>query len=201
MSVLQGFVGRTNNGLLGHSRVWPSARADATDVTLLLFMGAVSALVTSFVDLGLGIPGHAVVRSVLPMALGLALAPRRHAGLVMGTGAFGTIAALRVFGVGAGIGAVTSLLMIGPCLDLALRQARKGWQIYAGLALAGLAANLVAFGVRAFPKLLDFEVGIRNFATWWPRAVVTYPMSGLVAGALSAAIWFSLARRSGGASS
>ena len=62
---------------------------------LLLFLcGAAAASTTGFIRLGLRIPGHAIVLVVVPMALGLALAPRRLAGFVMSAGAFGTATAV-----------------------------------------------------------------------------------------------------------
>ncbi|MGH2350257.1 MAG: hypothetical protein ACRDJN_01415 [Chloroflexota bacterium] len=115
----------------------------------------------------------------------------------MGAGALATAAALKVGGApGIGVGAVTSLCLTGPFLDLALWGARRGWRPYLGFALAGLASNLVALAVRGGAKLggLDRPAS-RPFATWWPEAVGTYIICGLLAGLLSALVWFQLSAR------
>jgi hypothetical protein len=71
-----------------------------------------------FTDFNLQIPGHAILRAVLPMAIGLALVPRKNGGTVMGVAALG--------GELPGLGACTSLALLGPMLDLALRSSAAG---------------------------------------------------------------------------
>jgi hypothetical protein len=102
---------------------------------------------------------------------------------------------LRAWGLSrGGSGAWTSLALTGPFLDLAARRARPGWRLYLGFSLAGLVSNLVALGVRASTKALGWEhAGKRQLPEWWPEAIGTYAACGLVAGLLSALLWFHLA--------
>jgi hypothetical protein len=163
----------------------------------LVGTGASAALATAFMDFDLRIPGHAILRVIFPMALGLAVAPRRMAGLVMGAAAGGTAAYLHAGGFASfGKGALTSLLLAGPLLDLALWTANRGWRLYLGFAAAGVACNLIAFAVRGGAKLhgLDSATG-RPFTLWWPEASATYVLCGLIAGLLSAAVWFQFGSR------
>ncbi len=167
------------------------------EVLLLLLVGVGATLTTAASDFGLRIPGHAIIRAVFPMAFGLALAPRRMAGMVMGAGAVASAVALRMKGVGGlGAGAMTSLALTGPLLDVALWRAGRGWRLYVGFALAGLGANLAALAVRAGAKLVGIgHAGGRPFAAWWPQAIATYALCGVLAGLFSAWVWFQLRDR------
>jgi hypothetical protein len=159
---------------------------------LLLGTGAVAALASAFLDLGLGIPGHAILRAVFPMAFGLAVVPRQLAGTVMGAGALATAIVVKAGGAGAlGVGAMTSLLLTGPLLDVALWRAKRGWRLYLGFAVAGLVSNLAAMAVRGGAKLSGLDhLGGRPFTDWWPVAVGTYALCGVIAGLVSALVWF-----------
>ena len=183
-------------GLAGSSRLRLLGRENeglsAADVLLLLGAGAAAAVAAALPHYGLKIPGHAIIRAVFPMALGLALAPRRMGGLVMGAGALGSAMVISVGGVAIGLGAMTSLVLIGPLLDLALWRTRHGWHLYLGFALAGLGANLVAFAVRGAPKFMGVDHVPRTFAAWLFPAIITYPLCGVLAGLLSALVWFKL---------
>ncbi len=189
---------RIHGGLAINSRL-PALVRDQGDlrvveILLLLGTGAVAALASAFLDFGLRIPGHAIVRAVFPMAFGLAMVPRQLAGTVMGAGALATAVAIKAGGSGAiGVGAMTSLLLTGPMLDLALWRAKRGWRLYLGFALAGLACNLAALAVRGGIKLggLDSITG-RPIAAWLPVAVGTYAVCGVLAGLISALVWFHL---------
>jgi hypothetical protein len=169
-----------------------SDRISVTELLLLLLCGAGAATAQAYVRLRLGIPGHAIVLSVVPMALGLALAPRRMAGSVMSVGAFTTAVCLTTFAQARyGGGAFTSLCLIGPMMDVALAGARRGWRLYAGLVLAGIVANFGALISRTGGKLLGFDLpGTRPFGSWWAQALLTYTLSGAVAGLLGALFWF-----------
>jgi hypothetical protein len=165
------------------------------EIALLLLAGAGAALASAFLDFSLRIPGHAIIRAVFPMAFGLALAPRQMAGTVMGAGAVASAMVIKVGGFGAiGMGAMASLTLTGPLLDLALWRARRGWRLYLGFALAGLGANLAAFLLRGGVKVagLDHAKG-RLLGEWLPHASVTYALCGLLAGMISAAVWFHFA--------
>jgi hypothetical protein len=127
------------------------------------------------------------------MALGLALVPRRGAGTVMGGSALATALLLGAArGGGAGAGALTSLSLTGPLLDLALWGAERGWRLYLGIVLAGLGSNLVALLVRGGLKALVPGSGRRPAEEWWASAPLTYPICGILAGLLSAFVWFRL---------
>jgi len=183
-------------GLAGSSRLPVLAQQDRqlqlAEVVWLLMVGSTAACAAAFLDFGLRIPGHAIIRPMLPMALGLAVAPRQMAGTVMGTGALATALLLRVGWSGAiGAGAITSLALVGPLMDLALWGAGGGWRLYLRFALWGLACNLAALTVRAGVKLFAVEgLGKRPFDLWFSQAVVTYVVCGVFAGLLSAWICF-----------
>lgn len=184
--------------LLASSRIaaWikPSDRLRWAELGFLIGAGATAAVAVSCLDFGLRVPGHAILRAVFPMALGLSLAPRRLGGLVMGASAWGTAMLLKsTGGAGLGIGAMTSLCLIGPMLDVALWRTKSGWPVYLSFALAGCLANMGAFAVRAAGKLSGWESLLtRPLTEWISAAWWSYLFCGLIAGLLSAAIWFRL---------
>ncbi len=144
--------------LAGGTRIPPLTQAGgnvrAVEMATLVTLGFLAAVATQMLDFSLGIPGHAIIRSVLPFSLGIALVPRRRAGLVMGTTAVGTALAMEATRYGdAGVGALTSLFLCGFLLDQAATRARRGWPLYVAVSLAGLATNLAAFAARAISKL------------------------------------------------
>lgn len=169
------------------------------ELGILLGAGSTAALAVSFLDFGLHVPGHAILRAVFPMALGLSLAPRRMGGLVMGAGAWTTAILLKATGAGGlGLGALTSLCLIGPALDVALWRTRSGWPVYLSFALAGGGANLLAFTVRGAGKLSGLDaLRMRPLADWLTVAPWSYTLCGLLAGLVSAAVWFRLTRGGG----
>jgi hypothetical protein len=182
--------------LAGRSRLtvlsWDRQQSDCAAILFLFGVGAVAAVTTLLLDFRLRIPGHAILRAVFPMAFGLALAPRRMGGMVMGAGALSSALVIKVGGFAAvGAGAMTSLLLTGPLLDLVLWRSGRGWRLYLGFVLAGLAANVIALGARAGVKLsgIDTWTG-RPLAAWWLQAVITYAVCGALAGLISALVWF-----------
>ena len=187
------FVAR--NGLIDAARFPTLARAEqrisVIEVLLLLMCGATAAAAVGLVKLRLGIPGHSIVLAALPMALGVALAPRRMAGCVMSAGAIGTAGLLTAAGTGSfGSGSFVSLALLGPMMDLALTGARGGHRVYVALVVSGLATNLLALASRAVSKVLGLDLGSRPWDSWWLQASMTYTLSGIVAGLLGAACWF-----------
>ncbi len=172
-------------------------RVTLAELVLLLLCGSAAAFAIGYIKLGLRIPGHAIVLAVVPVAFGLAIAPRRMAGSVMSAGAFGTAALLSAFaGARYGGGSFVSLCLVGPMMDVALARVRSGWRLYVGLILAGVAANFCALVSRTGGKVLGFDLpGTRPFGTWWTQALLTYTLSGAVAGLLGARFWFHLRRR------
>lgn len=187
-----------NDGLRSTTRLRfltsPVDAMQAWEWLVLIGAGVAAAMATSFLDYNLRIPGHAILRVVFPMAIGLAVVPRRGAGTVMGGAALVTDLGLRLAGNGGdglSLGALTSLTATGPLLDWTMRRNWDGWRLYAGFALAGLESNLLALLVRGTAKVMGFEhAGGRPFASWLQQAVFTYTLCGLVAGLVSGAIWF-----------
>jgi len=172
--------------LSGHS-----GRVRGMELGCLFVMGTLAAVAAHVVQMKLLIPGHAIVRVVFPIALGLALVPRRGSGLVMGTVGLGASLMIGATRLGTpGFGATTSLVLSGILMDLVARRARVGWQLYGGLAIAGCLTNLAAFGFKAATKLGGIDPGWSHWHTWWPRAVISYPLCGLVAGLVCAMIVF-----------
>jgi hypothetical protein len=181
------------------SRLRPAVRggerATWVELATLIGLGICAAFASTVLDLKLRIPGHAILRAIVPISLGLALVPRRGAGSVITAAALLALAALRAGGISrGGSGALTSLALSGLLLDLAAHRVRPGWRLYLGFTLAGLVTNLAALTVRAGTKALGWEhAGSRQLPEWWPEAVGTYAACGIVAGLLSALLWFHFA--------
>jgi hypothetical protein len=172
-------------------------RISASEMVLLIFCGMAAAVSSGFLHHGMRIPGSAIVFSFIPMVLGLALAPRRNAGFIMGMGAFSTAAIFNLAGLARfGTGAFISLCLIGPVMDLALTKAHNGWRLYSGLIFAGIVTNLLALCSRAVSKLIGLDLlSMRPFDTWWMQAVVTYTLSGAVVGLIGAICFFHLRKK------
>jgi hypothetical protein len=163
----------------------------AASTVVLLSCGVAAALSTTLIDLHLRMPGHSILKAVWPFLVGMAIAPRRGAGTIMSMGSLGTLIALSSFGLRKGMGGSTSLLLLGPCLDLALLHARPNLWIYLRFALAGLAANGAAFAVQMTAKSLGLSLGGgKDVRTWVSFALLTYPLFGFVAGLISGLVLF-----------
>ena len=163
-------------------------RISAVQIATLVAVGIAMAAVSVFMPRGLQLPGHNIICVIFPMALGLAAVPRKGAASVMGlSGLAGAVMLSGVGPRGIGVGAVTGLVLIGLLLDLALLGARSGRSIYWRLAMAGLAANTVAMLARGGAKMLE---GSHTLTLWLPKALVSYPLCGILAGLISAAVWF-----------
>jgi hypothetical protein len=189
-----------HDGLFASSRLpslaHPGRRIAVVEAAVLILIGVGAALSGLLPDFHLRIPGHAILRSVIPMALGLALVPRRLGGSMMGASALATAFSLKASGFGGfGAGALTSLGLTGPLLDVALLWAGRGWHLYIAIVLAGLVSNLLALLVRGGLKSfsLDGPSG-RLVEEWWMQALFTYPACGILAGLISAFFWFQLRR-------
>jgi hypothetical protein len=193
-----------NPGLSAGSRLpltRPARSVSVLELACLLGLGVLAASAAVFLRLRLGVPGHAILRTVLPVALGLSLVPRHLAGSVIATTAFVTALGFQAYGVrGVGVPALTSLLLTGPLLDLALLGARPGWRLYGRLALAGLVSNLLALASRPTLLLLGIHLGGgggggggggRSEELDWV-VVCSYAVCGLAAGLVSALCWFRL---------
>jgi len=191
-------------GLEIHPGLWSGSRYPislpdgnsirTTEYAVWITMGVAAACASALPEAKLGLPGHAILRSVFPLAMGLALAPRHGAGSVMsGVGLLTAVllGSLKVVDTRSGMGALTSLALTGPLLDLSLKHAKPGWNLYIRIMSAGLATNLIALGAKAGEKLLvPGRGGKRSFGAWLAQAAWTYPVFGLIAGAISAFVWF-----------
>ncbi len=171
-----------------------AAHISAKEIACLLACGAFAVLLVGFVHIPLRMPGHAILNGVLPMSLGMALVPRRSGGIVMAMGAGLTAAAMTWAGFGRfQPAAVLSILALGPVLDVATAGRPQGWLLYARFAIAGAAANLLAFALRTATAFLGWEPpDSRQFATFWSIALIYFILCGAAAGLLSAVIWFRL---------
>lgn len=184
------------------------ASITAQEIAALVAFGALAAVAVATIHMSLRVPGHAILRAVFPMAAGLALVPRRSAGLVMAGGALVTTGLMRLGNFGEiQSAALVSLLALGPLLDLALAGGPLGWKLYARFAAAGAGANLFAFAARFALALLfrrgsgggggngmggglDQLTGGHDFLSFWPLALVSFTLCGAIAGLVSAAVWF-----------
>lgn len=169
-----------------------SSSIRATEAAWLLLCGAAAAFAVLMLEFKLELPGHAILRGVFPIALGMALVPRRGAGTVMGLGAIITAAAVLLSGFGEkGLGALTSLFLVGPLLDLSLNWSNNGKRIYLALVSAGVLANLAAMVMQIVAKSAGWSGGGgKSLSAWLPLALATYPAFGAVAGLISAAALF-----------
>lgn len=168
----------------------PAERPLVADLLVAMVAGVLAACTVALVDLNLRMPGHAILKAVFPIALGFAFVPRRATGLVMMVSALASLFALRwSFQLGVGIGATTSLLALGPLLDLLLWRAQQGPWLSMRFALAGLLANLAAFALRGGGKVWG-EIGLRPLEQWLTVAPWTYALCGLVAGLISGLCFF-----------
>ena len=167
----------------------------AAQLGVLASIGALTALARGMLDLRLGIPGHSIVLVVLPLTFGLACAPRRGAGGVMGGSALVTAIGLNFAGVrGLGAGAMASLALTAAVLESALHLARSGRSVYLWCTGAGVASNLGAFLVRLAIK--SFAAAppdiLKPAQTWWPMALGPYVLCGAASGLLGAGLFFRL---------
>jgi hypothetical protein len=172
-------------------------RISVLEIMLLFLFGIAAAVSSCLLHHGLRLPGSSIVFSLFPMALGLALAPRRNAGCIMGAGAMSAAALFNLTGLAhSGAGAFVSLCLLGPIMDFALAKARDGWRLYFGLITAGIATNMLALASRSSSKLLGFDVGgMRPFGGWWAQAIVTYSLCGAIAGLIAAICFFHLRKQ------
>lgn len=189
-----------NTGLADVSRLPLGARdqeqASTADVLILVSAGVAAAVATVAWKLQLRIPGHAILRVIFPMACGLALAPRRGGGTLMGGSALASAGLLYTAGYPCGWGALTSLALFGPALDWAMSRVRSGWRVYLGFAAAGLVVNLAALAARGAAKAAGWEsAGARPLSEWLTPAWMTYAWCGALAGVLSGLLLFRVTRR------
>lgn len=170
-----------------------SARISQAELACLFACGAVAALCVGMIHLPVRLPGHAILRGALPMALGFALVSRRLSGSVMSLSATMVSAAMATGGIGRfPPAALLSVAILGPALD-ALVTDVKSRQVYLRFALAGAGANLIAFAARLAMTSLGWDLpGAQQFTSFWSFALLSFLLCGAFAGLLSSAIWFRL---------
>jgi hypothetical protein len=175
----------------------PDSRMTALELAVLVLSGVAAAAMTVLMPMKIGVPGHAILKGALPLVFGLALVPRRNSALIMGAVAGitgGLFVSLDSFKLP--IGALTSLCLFGPFLELALIRPAQGWKLYLRLTLAGLFANLVAYAIHFGLPLLGFaQTGGRGQLRSWQVALASFIVCGAAAGLLSAIVWFRATRR------
>jgi hypothetical protein len=170
----------------------------AAEIGVMAAAGVAAALAIGLVRMQIRMPGHAILRAVLPMAIGLSLVPRRSVGSVMSICAGVTVGLLHFGGFGRfQPAAVVGLIAIGPLLDLAMIGTGQGWRLYLRFILAGIAANLLSYESRLATAYFGFnEPGSRQFASFWLPAIVSFTLCGALAGLIGAAACFRLRTRS-----
>jgi hypothetical protein len=170
-----------------------SAGISVAELTCLLACGALAAAAIGFLHISFKVPGHAILRGALPMAMGLAFVPRRWAGIIMSISAGATATAMSAVQVGSFPStAILSVLVLGPILDLAFFGRAAGWRLYARFAFAGAFANLLALALKAAGVQLSIETGsggqFLQFS--WPVILASYVACGALAGFIGAAACF-----------
>ena len=182
-----------------------TAGISAAESACLFFCGALAALAVGLLHLQLRLPGHAILRGALPMAMGFALVPRRLSGLMMAIAAGVTATAMSAAQIGVfPATSILSVVALGPILDLALLGGATGRRLYARFAAAGAAANLLALALKLAGLGITFEStggggsgggGRGQMLNFGFYAVASFLLCGALAGLVSAAIWFRSSRR------
>ena len=177
----------------------------AAEIACLVACGVVAAIAIGFGNQIIrGIPGHAILRGVLPMAFGLSACAATISWRYDVIQAAGIIAAAMTW---QGIGrfqpaALLGVLLLGPVLDAALAGRPQGWRLYARFIAAGAIANLLAFAARLSLAYSGWQAGGgdgggggggrggggREFMSFWSPALVSFVLCGALAGLVSAAI-------------
>ncbi len=169
----------------------------AREIGLLVASGIVATLAMAMIHLNLRVPGHAILKPLLPISLGLAFVPRRVGGCIAGLAAAVTAAMMLLGGWGEiHASSLTSLILLGPALDRAARGNHTRAALVGRSAVAGLFANMAALGVKLVAAPLGWESGGgRGFAALWPFGILTFAACGILAGALGAGICLAALRR------
>ena len=189
---MNAFAAKQN--LQSASRI-PGLAADtvisAREISSLLACAVAAALAVGLIHRSFGVPGIAILRGLLPIALGFAIVPRRSAGTIMSIGAAAAVMTAAQFGEFQ-VPALVGTLALGPVLDLALAGRPQGWEIYLRFAVApGIAANLAAFSAKFVAIYFGLHLpGSGRVTHFWSLAMVSFILCGAVAGLISAAIWF-----------
>ena len=170
-----------------------AAGITVAEFACLLTCGALAALAIGLLHLRLHMPGHAILRGALPMAMGLALVPRRWSGIITAIGAGATATVMSAAQIGTfPATSMLSVFALGPIMDLAVLDKSNGWRLYIRLVAAGALANLLAYALRMAGFQLSIETGgggqLDQFT--WPTLLVSYLLCGALAGFIGAVAWF-----------
>lgn len=169
-----------------------SGRVSTVEWAILVGAGAASVAISLSIG-GFRIPGSSILQAVLPMAAGLALVPRRGAGLTMGTVALTGGAAM--MGMSAlGVPHVhpselARLFLLGVCLEVGPARAHDKRWIWLWFTAAGLAANLLGFAIKMGFAQLGWE-GWGGRGLPWPTRLASFAICGALAGGASAVLFF-----------
>jgi hypothetical protein len=171
----------------------PAKRISFAELSCLIACGALAVIAIGvFQQLRLPMPGNAILRGALPMALGLALVPRRSAGIIESIGACLTAGTMTWLGIGRfPHAAVLSIVALGPVLDFTLAKSGRGWRLYARFIAAGAVANLLAYVLKAVAFQWGLATGSGgNFAAFGWMSLASFLFFGSAAGLVSALICF-----------
>jgi hypothetical protein len=162
------------------------------DLLILAAAGVAAATAVAAIPLQIHIPGHAILKATLPIVAGMALAPRRMAGTIMGIAAALTVLLFSTIRFGQWQPpALVALLAIGPAIDLALAyRATSGWRLYLRFALAGLLANTLAFFARGGMNWFGLDNFRHVLAHIDGSVFFSFAACGVIAGLLSAIVCF-----------
>lgn len=163
------------------------------EVLVLICAGVVATSLVAFLHMPIRVPGHSILKAALPIVCATAMVPRPLAGSLTALSAALTAGAFLLMGIGhLQAAAITSLLAVGPAVDLALRNSRGGGlRLYNRLALAGFAANMLAFMVRWGISLTQVNtLHPLHFRQVAFGAFLSFAACGLAAGLICGVICF-----------
>jgi hypothetical protein len=189
------FVGKTNVRLQSLSRVRTLAHEPAAISARELMMLALAALgaaaATVWLHLDLQMPGHAILRSALPLMVGLALVPRRYSGSAMSAMALLFSCGLLAFpGTRLPLAAGASMVLLGPAIDLVLAGGASTKKLYVRFAVAGALANCAAYVVKIGGAALLGMGGAGRSSVSPISTLASYIVCGAMAGLVCGAIVF-----------
>lgn len=189
------FAGNTNLRLQSLSRMRTLSLAPNAMTALELMVLALAALgaaaATVWLHLDLKMPGHAILRSALPLMVGLALVPRRYSGSAMSVMALLFSCGMLAFpGARLPLAAGASMVLLGPAIDLVLAGGSVANKLYVRFAVAGAIANLAAYAVRLGSAAFLGMGGAGRSSVSPLSTLASYLVCGSLAGLICGAIVF-----------
>ncbi|MGC4007267.1 MAG: hypothetical protein QM811_30720 [Pirellulales bacterium] len=168
------------------------------ELVVLFVAGATAAVCMAFVRLRLGIPGHVIVWAILPIAAGVAFAPRRLSGTLAGLGAVLTVGFLSMTGNDVPQpAAATGLFAFGPLLDVVrLGVGSSKIRLIPCTALAGLLANTLAYFVRLGLNVFELDLGMTHVLSDFGWSVYAkFAACGFVVGVIGGMLLWGASKR------